>query len=269
MRAIFVRTLLHKLGPRETDRGSGLSFLVSAEFSPATQYLQEPQLISKILVAIAYVLVVAGAVACSPGANLPAPTPPPFTLPTLVPFTPIQPAATRVPAITPTAVPPTATTVPTARPIDTAAPATRAVPTPTPAPSTATPTRAPSPTATIQAGLYIADLRIDPPPVRGLDLRFLATFINSAGRAQNYRWEVFIYKADTPNRIFGETARTDSLIPTGTAEQLSSGSWKLPLGGPCDYFFAQVGWLDNDNKVTFFTAPSGQIFQKGFTVCPP
>lgn len=224
---------------------------------------------SKIVFAITPILVVLGTVACSPSVTAPAPTPPPFALPTLIPPTPTQPTATPMPRTTPTAVPPTATTVPTPSPIYTVTATTQAAFSPTPVPPTTTPTRAPSPTATIQAGLYVADLRIDPPPVRGLDLRFLATFINSADREQNYRWEVFIYKADTPNRTFGETARTDSVIPTGTGEQPSSGSWKLPLGGPCDYFFAQVGWLNSDNKIIYFTSPSGQIFQKSFTVCPP
>jgi hypothetical protein len=116
----------------------------------------------------------------------------------------------------------------------------------------------------------VTNLRIDPdPPLRGPDLKFIPTFANTAEQTQNFRWTVYIFRADTPNRSIGETARTDTPIPSGTVEVPSLGAWKLPLGGPCDYFFAQVGWLNNENKVVFFTTPSKQIFQKGFTVCPP
>lgn len=87
-------------------------------------------------------------------------------------------------------------------------------------------------------------------------------------REQNYRWVVYIFKADT-QKVIGETTRTDLSIPVGTFERQSNGYWKLPLGGPCDWFYAQVGWLNADNKVTWFTTPSGAVFQKGFTVCPP
>ncbi len=112
------------------------------------------------------------------------------------------------------------------------------------------------------------DLRMDPLPVRGPDLKFFVTFLNSMDSAQNYRWGIYIFRADTQRQI-SETARTSGPIPAGRAEQQSNGSWRLPLGGPCDYFYAQVGWINSENKVAWFTTPSGSLFQKGFTVCPP
>ncbi len=85
---------------------------------------------------------------------------------------------------------------------------------------------------------------------------------------QNALWSVVVFRADTQRQI-GETTRTDSGIPVGSGEQLSNGSWKLPLGGPCDYFYAQVGWINFENKLVWFTLPSGAVFQTGFTLCPP
>jgi hypothetical protein len=112
------------------------------------------------------------------------------------------------------------------------------------------------------------DLRIDPPPVRGPELKFYPTFLNTLEGEQNYRWAVYIFRADTQRRT-GETTRTDTSVSTGTFELESVGSWKLPLGGPCDYFYAQVGWAGADNQVTWFTVPNGPVFQKGFAACPP
>jgi hypothetical protein len=104
--------------------------------------------------------------------------------------------------------------------------------------------------------------------VRGPDLRFYARFINSTGAEQNNRWLVYVFKADTQRQV-GETSRTAAPIPAGTAEQPSDGAWRLALGGPCDYFYAQVGWINAENKVVWFTTPNGTTFQKSFTVCPP
>ncbi len=145
---------------------------------------------------------------------------------------------------------------------------------PTAIPPIYTPTLAPmstsSPAPTMPPGLYVTNLRIDPnPPTRGTDLNFFATFVNTTGNVQNYKWLVYIYKADAPSKSFSETSALSSAIPTGTNELKSLGSWRLSLGGPCDYFFARVARLDQDNKPVMFTRPDGQIYEKGFTVCAP
>ncbi len=201
----------------------------------------------------------------------PIPVPPihaPLSLPTLIPPTRIP----ATPTAMPTLAPPTQTAVPLA-----AATAVGTQESPTAASTAATPTISaspvaltplPSPTSAVPRGLYVTDVRIDPPPVRGPDLRFYVTFLNSMEQEQNYRWAVYIFRADTQRGI-GETTRTDVPIPTGAVEQPSYGSWKLPLGGPCDYFYAQVGWINAEGKIVWFTTPSGSVFQKGFTVCPP
>lgn len=87
-------------------------------------------------------------------------------------------------------------------------------------------------------------------------------------REQNFNWAVYIFRADNQRGI-GETSRTASPIPIGTTELASNGSWTWPLGGPCDYFYAQVGWLNQDNKIVWFNTTTGSVFQKGFTACPP
>jgi hypothetical protein len=128
----------------------------------------------------------------------------------------------------------------------------------------------PTPTPAFPPGLYVSNLRIEPnPPVRGTDLNFFVTFSNTAGSVYNPKWLVYIYRADTPNRSYSETTALQSAISAGTIEIKSLGSWKLGLGGPCDYFFARVGFLDINNRPVMYTQPDGTVFEKGFTVCPP
>lgn len=201
-----------------------------------------------------------------------APPPPPPT-PTLLPM------PTLPPPPTPTAPPPppTATLAPSPTTPPTIAPAGSPTRPGTAATATRTPTRAaglpptPAPTPTpAQAGLFVNNLRIEPdPPTRGVELQFYPTFVNNTGGAQNTRWVVFIYRTDTPSRSTGETPRTTTGIPQGTSEQKTSVGWKLGGGGPCEYFFARVAYIDlQENKPVFFTQPGGKVFEKGFTICP-
>jgi hypothetical protein len=126
------------------------------------------------------------------------------------------------------------------------------------------------PAPTIPSGLYISDLRIDPnPPLRGTDLIFYPIFINTTGVVQNFKWLVYIYRSDTPNKSYSETTPLLSAIPVGANELRSNGSWKLALGGPCENYFARVAWLDQNNKAINFTKTDGQIYEKPFTVCAP
>jgi hypothetical protein len=170
--------------------------------------------------------------------------------------------------IVPTDAP--ASPAPTLAPQSSAAVPTLAL-SPTAVPTIAsTQTNVPSPAPTDKPGLYVSDLRIDPnPPVRGPELNFFATFVNAAGTVQNFKWLVYIYRSDTPNKSYGETSPLLTAIPTGTNPFKSNGYWKLPLGGPCEFFFARVAWLDQNNKPIEFTTPDGKVFNKDFTVCPP
>lgn len=233
---------------------------------------------NKILIHAVAGLVFAGvSVGCAPEVLPVAPTHAPLALPTLIPPTqiPFTPTATATPTLPPTAtLAPTATNTsavtqepgsqaPPVVLLPTASPTPAASPTPLPSP-----THAPSPTPAAPGGVYVTDLRIDPPPERGPELKFYPTFLNTLEEEQNYRWAVYIFRADNQRRT-GETTRTDMTVPTGTSELESVGSWKLPLGGPCEYLYAQVGWAGADNQITWFTAPNGPVFQKGFAPCPP
>ncbi len=197
-------------------------------------------------------------------------TPQAFSLPTLIPPTSVPPTPTAIPTATPspTPVPPTPASSPTsAGTIAAAASPAPATPIPT-ATHTPVPSPVPSPTLGVPPGLYVTEMRIDPPPMRGLDLSFYPMFLNTLDREQNYRWTVYIFRADTQKRI-GETSLSTVPIPPGSNEMPSIGSWRWPLGGPCEFFYAQVGWFNDENKVVWFANTNSTTFQKGFTACPP
>ena len=117
--------------------------------------------------------------------------------------------------------------------------------------------------------MFVTSLRVDPNPVRGAELTFNPTFFNNTGSPQNVKWVVYIYRADTPGRRIGETTAIYITIPQGASEQKGVGFWKLPLGGPCDYFYAEVAYFDVNNRGVSYTTSDGAVFQKGLTVCPP
>jgi len=190
---------------------------------------------------------------------LPTPVPPTAT----VPPTPTQ-TATATLTVLPTLIP---TTALNATPTSASEPTSTAT-----ASATATQTRAPTlapPTAAAPGGMFVTSMRVEPNPVRGAELTFSPTFFNNTGSAQNVKWVVYIYRADTPGRRIGETAALYITIPQGTSEQKGAGFWKLALGGPCDYFYAEVAYLDVNNRGVSYTTPDGTVFQKGLTVCPP
>ncbi|MBI5305151.1 MAG: hypothetical protein HY868_23670 [Chloroflexi bacterium] len=192
--------------------------------------------------------------------------------PTPVPPTPTsRPSPTAPPTLPPTPEPPA-----TLAPTPTLLPTAPIAASPTRAGVVATATRASTRAPTItpppaQAGLFVNNLRIAPdPPVRGTDLEFYPTFINNTNVVQNKRWIVYIYRSETPNRSTGETPRTNTNIPQGVSEQKTTVGWKLGVGGPCEYFFARVAYIDEqENKPVFFTQPNGKVFEKPFTLCPP
>jgi hypothetical protein len=202
-----------------------------------------------VSLALALGLVSFAAACSSAPAVKPAPTIP--AIPTLAP--------TEVPTKVAVAVPPTATATPLP---------------PTPAPTvpastpTNTPTIKPTPAPTIAPGLYVTNLRTDPnPPLRGTDLIFYPTFLNTTGTLQNYRWNVFLYRPDNLTTRFGEATRTDTSIPINGGEFRSVGGWKIPIGGPCENFVARVVFFDQNNQALPFPKPDGTVFQKDLTVC--
>ena len=190
-------------------------------------------------------LIISASTACASAA--PSPTNAPSSLPTQTGA-----STNRSPSATWTSAPATPTYVsPTALP-------TAAIPTTTPAP----------PTPVIPAGLYITSLDIVPdPPTRGSELLFYATFANTTGSPQTFRWIVYLYRSDNPTTSFGETTATTSITSLGAHTERSLGFWKLPLGGPCENFVGRVVWMDQNNKTTPFLKPDGQVFEKPFTVC--
>ncbi len=141
----------------------------------------------------------------------------------------------------------------------------------TPAASASIPTSTPAPpTPVIPSGLYATSLDIVPdPPPRGADLEFYATFANTTGIVQNFRWIIFIYRPDNPIKSYGQTTVTSSSVDMGAQTKKSLGSWGLPIGGPCEDFIARVAWMDQNNQTTPFLKPNGQPFEKSFTICAP
>ncbi|MDE3088726.1 MAG: zinc ribbon domain-containing protein [Chloroflexota bacterium] len=121
------------------------------------------------------------------------------------------------------------------------------------------------PTLAAPPGLYVSALRLDPGPKRGVDITFYPTFLNTTGGTQSYRVKVYLYRAENLRNSFGETSPAPTTIPVGLTEQ-KAGSWKLGSGG-CEDFIARVGWIDDQNRITFFNAPVGGTFELRFPMC--
>lgn len=134
---------------------------------------------------------------------------------------------------------------------------------PPPSPGAAAVVPAPPP------GLFVTDLRIQPAPQRGVDLSFFPTFTNTKATQMTFTWRVLIYRADNRSVSYSETTWLQTHFQVNPGEVLSLGKWKLALGGPCENFFARVGWLDVNNQTQFFFKPDGTVFEKSFAVCPP
>ncbi|MDE3088472.1 MAG: tetratricopeptide repeat protein, partial [Chloroflexota bacterium] len=119
----------------------------------------------------------------------------------------------------------------------------------------------------IPPGLYVTGMRMEPPSSgRGQDVAFYATFLNTNKSTVNLRWLVYIYKADAPNKSFGETASIAASFPPGSGEQKALGVWRTSAGG-CDNFIARAAWLDENKKATIFLKPDGQSFELAFSIC--
>lgn len=137
---------------------------------------------------------------------------------------------------------------------------------PTAVPASAASTAVPP---TPKPGLFVTDFRIQPAAQRGADLTFFPTFLNNSGNTLSFTWRVLIYKADNSARSYSETTWLQSNFASNSGEVQSLGKWNLALGGPCENYFARVGWLDVNNQTQLFVKPDGTVFEKSFTVCPP
>jgi len=190
------------------------------------------------------------------------PVPPTLTLPpspTPLPTDTATPTATFTPSPTPLPLSPTAT--PTQTPIPPTATLT-STPTPTPTPTaTSTPTITPIP-----AGLYVTNVRLEPPPKRSEDLSFYVTFQNTTHRTQLYRWIVYVYRAENPRYSMTETTPILTEIPVGSVEQKALGIYRTGVG-LCEDLFVRVAWLDENRVAHFFNQPNGKIYELPFTVC--
>jgi hypothetical protein len=191
-------------------------------------------------------------------------------------FLPVVPTFARIPVAGPTTrpteLPATQVIMPTVVPINTtivlkptevtATQVSTIVPTTLP---TAT-LISPPPTAAIPPGLYVTNVRLEPPiPGPGEDAFFYVTFLNTGTGTANYRWLVYIYKPDNAKNSFGETSKVLTSMPIGISEH-KVGTWKVTRGA-CGAYFARVAWIDDANVATVFNSPNGQIFELAFNMC--
>ena len=183
-----------------------------------------------------------------------------FILPSPAAVLPTAPALSQLPlppmaepAVQPTTAPAQATPMPSAQPAETA---------------TAILPQAPA-TATIAPGLYVSNLRLEPPsPKRREDVAFFPTFLNTTEKEQRYRWLVYIYRVENPTRSFGETPKNLTTIPIGSIEQRAEGAWRLTGGGECENFVARVAWVNENDQSSPFNKPDGTPFELPYSVCP-
>lgn len=99
-----------------------------------------------------------------------------------------------------------------------------------------------------------------------MDAGFYVTFLNTTNADQQYRWNVYVFRADNPKNSFGEASSLVTTLPVGTVEQRALGSWHIGVG-TCGSYFARVAWLDEAKNRTYFTKPDGQVYELWFDVC--
>jgi hypothetical protein len=162
---------------------------------------------------------------------------------------------------------PSATSVPTLL-LPTAPPTipptnTRAQPTRVPA----TLTPASSPTTVIPPGVYVTDLRVDPPsPRSGDQITFYPTFLNTKDLVQEYNICVEIFRGQDVSKSVGISTCTAEKIGPGTSEFPSTG-WNVREGA-CTQYLARAISEDQAKARTPFLQPDGNIHYLNFTVCP-
>jgi len=170
-----------------------------------------------------------------------APTQPPTEIPTVAPtFT-----TTLPPTIAPTIAP---TTAPTLAPtIASASPTTSA--------------RAP--------GVYVTDLKINPPQPKNKPAEFFFTvaFLNTVGANVNYpRWRVLIFPKGQNNTI-GDPEGLSKTILDGASTQ-DTKPWTIRVASVCETFVAQPIWQDENGGRHTLTQPDGAPLTLEFQICP-
>ncbi len=129
----------------------------------------------------------------------------------------------------------------------------------------------PTPAASAPPGLYVTDLRIQPAqPAFNQGISFYPTFANTTAGDYAAKWLVYVWKADEVLKTNNETAALFTHFPVGTAEYAAAddGGFKYgATGRTCEYFFARVAMLDNNNKPIYLTDMTGKTVEKGFAVC--
>lgn len=191
-------------------------------------------------------------------------------LPTLLPTVtaPVSPVPITLAPITlasGTAAPGPVTPIPvTIKPTSTIAIVTRV---PTPIPATATPATTATPWPDNVPKVYVTALSVDPanPPasVQGI---FTATFQNSSGQDQAYRWCVETWRADE-KKPFGLTKCATAPMPVGVSKLTSTG-WAPKGQGECIPYRAKVVALDESNNRMDFIQPNGGLLWLNFNICP-
>lgn len=170
----------------------------------------------------------------------------------------VPPTATSTLTLTQTPAPPTATIVPP----------TETVPLPTATRVPFTPTTAASPTENIPPGVYVTSMRLDPEnPRAGFPIAFYASFLNTTGAPQRYRWCIEIFLPDNLRRSEGITTCTAQDIAPGASELQSTG-WNQQQIGGCVLYLAFPIWEDEARARTRFPQPQGGDIWKDFTLCP-
>lgn len=122
----------------------------------------------------------------------------------------------------------------------------------------------------VKPGVYVSNLRLNPrAPKRGELVTFFVTFLNSTGKAQNAKWFVEIWEANSNKKnAYGQADALKNEIPSGTNERATGSSWKVAGGGPCIPFRARVVYQDSESRRIPYKQPNGAELWKSFQVCP-
>jgi hypothetical protein len=137
--------------------------------------------------------------------------------------------------------------------------------------ASSTPSPNVTPTTAFAPGVYVTGLRSDPAEPKNLQhISFFATFVNSTGAAENYRWCIEIWDPNSSQKnSFGVTSCQPGTIPAGTMEiPALDNTYHIVRGGQCLPLRARVIRVDVNNARIPFLQPDGSIFWYNFQVCP-
>lgn len=116
--------------------------------------------------------------------------------------------------------------------------------------------------------VYVTALEVQPSsPLRGQQVSFSATFLNTTGGARSYDWLVLIFRPGQ-SKSFGESAHQAIDVPPGRSQASLPPSWKLTGSGDCESFIAQAYFRDADKNRFPFNSIGGKTVSVNFSVCP-